>query len=286
VFDWPGAPIYVVSAPETGTTLGNSESNQRKGTSIMKLVIIGGTGLIGSKLVTRLREHGHEAVPASPDTGVNTLTGEGLAEVLQGASVVVDVSNSPSFEDAAVMKFFTTSTCNLLEAAGAAGVTHYVALSVVGTERLSDSGYFRAKAAQEQLIKGSSVPYSIVHATQFFEFVKRIADDATVGATVRLPPVLIQPMAADDVAKAVGRIAVGAPLNGTVEVAGPQQFRFDELIRQGLGARNDPREVVVDPHARYFGAEVGERSLIPADDARLGEIQFQEWLGQPVLQQR
>jgi uncharacterized protein YbjT (DUF2867 family) len=252
----------------------------------MKLVIIGGTGLIGSKLVTRLREHGHEAVPASPDTGVNTLTGEGLAEVLQGASVVVDVSNSPSFEDAAVMKFFTTSTRNLLEAAGAAGVTHYVALSVVGTERLSDSGYFCAKAAQEQLIRGSSVPYSIVHATQFFEFVKRIADDATVGATVRLPPVLIQPMAADDVAKAVGRIAVGAPLNGTVEVAGPQQFRFDELIRQGLGARNDPREVVVDPHARYFGAEVAERSLIPADDARLGEIRFQEWLGQPVLQPR
>jgi uncharacterized protein YbjT (DUF2867 family) len=249
----------------------------------MKLVIIGGTGLIGSKLVTRLREHGHEAVPASPDTGVNTLTAEGLAEVLQGASVVVDVSNSPSFEDAAVMEFFTTSTRNLLKYAAAAGVKHYVALSVVGTERIPDSAYLRAKNAQEALIKGGGIPYSIVHATQFFEFVKRIADEATDGTTVRLPPVLVQPMAADDVAKAVGRIAVSAPLNGTVEVAGPQQFRFDELIRQGLGARNDPREVVVDPHARYFGAELGERSLIPGDDARLGEIRFQEWLGQQPM---
>jgi uncharacterized protein YbjT (DUF2867 family) len=252
----------------------------------MKLVIIGGTGLIGSKLVTRLREHGHEAVPASPDTGVNTLTGEGLAKVLQGASVVVDVSNSPSFEDAAVMEFFTTSTRNLLKAAGAAGVTHYVALSVVGTERIPDSPYLRAKNAQETLIKAAGIPYSIVHATQFFEFVKRIADDATEGTTVRLPPALIQPMAADDVAKAVGRVAVGAPLNGTIEVAGPQQFRFDELIRQGLGARNDAREVVVDPHARYFGAQLGERSLMPGDDARLGEIRFEQWLGQPVPQQR
>jgi uncharacterized protein YbjT (DUF2867 family) len=252
----------------------------------MKLVIIGGTGLIGSKLVSKLREHGHEAVAAAPNTGVNTLTGEGLADVLKGASVVIDVSNSPSFEDAAVMEFFTTSTRNLLKAAGAAGVTHYVALSVVGTERLSESGYFRAKTAQEQLIKESSIPYSIVHATQFFEFVMRIADEATVGTTVRLPPVLIQPMAADDVAKAVGRFAVGAPVNGIVEVAGPQQFRFDELIRQGLGARNDTRDVVVDPHARYFGAELGEHSLIPAPQARLGEIRFDEWLGQPVLQQR
>jgi uncharacterized protein YbjT (DUF2867 family) len=252
----------------------------------MKLVIIGGTGLIGSKLVNQLRERGHDAVAASPDTGVNTLTGEGLAEVLQGASVVVDVSNSPSFADAAVMEFFTTSTRNLLKYAAAAAVKHYVALSVVGTERLSESGYFRAKTAQEQLIKESSMPYSIVHATQFFEFIKRIADDATEGTTVRLPPILIQPMAADDVAKAVGRIAVGAPLNGTVDVAGPQQFRFDELIRQALAARNDPREVVVDPHARYFGAEIGEGALIPATDARLGEIRFQDWLGQPVLRQR
>jgi len=250
----------------------------------MKLVIIGGTGLIGSKLVTGLRERGHDAVAASPNTGVNTLTGEGLADVLQRASVVVDVSNSPSFEDAAVMEFFTTSTRNLLKEAAEAGVTHYVALSVVGTDRLPGSPYLRAKNAQESLIKGAGIPYSIVHATQFFEFIKRIADDATDGSTVRLPPVLIQPMAADDVAKAVGRIAVGAPLNGTVEVAGPQQFRFDELIRQTLGARNDTREVVVDPHARYFGAELGERSLIPAGDARLGEIHFQEWLNQPVVQ--
>ena len=249
----------------------------------MKLVIIGGTGLIGSRLVTGLREHGHEAVPASPATGVNTLTGEGLAEVLQGASVVVDVSNSPSFEDTAVMEFFTTSTRNLLMQAAAAGVRHYVALSVVGTERIPDSPYLRAKNAQETLIKGAGIPYSIVHATQFFEFIMRIADEATDGTTVRLPPVLIQPMAADDVAKAVGRIAVGTPLNGTVDVAGPQPFRFDELIRQGLGARSDSRKVIADPHARYFGAELDERSLIPAGDARLGEIRFEEWLTQPVL---
>jgi len=252
----------------------------------MKLVIIGGTGLIGSKLVTRLREHGHEAVPASPDTGVNTLTGKGLADVLQGASVVVDVSNSPSFEEAAVMEFFTTSTRNLLTHAAAAGVKHYVALSVVGTERVPDSPYLRAKNAQETLIKAGGIPYSIVHATQFYEFIKRIADEATVGSIVRVPPVLIQPMAADDVAKAVAKVAAGAPVNGTVEVAGPQQFRFDDLIRQGLGARNDLREVVVDPHARYFGAELDERALIPIGEVRLGEIRLQDWLGQPALQQR
>jgi uncharacterized protein YbjT (DUF2867 family) len=252
----------------------------------MKIVVIGGTGLVGSKLVTKLREHGHDVVAASPDTGVNTITGEGLAEALRAASVVVDVSNSPSFEETAVMNFFTTSTRNLVDYAAAAGVKHYVALSVVGTERIPDSPYLRAKNAQETLIKGAGIPYSIVHATQFFEFVKRIADDATDGTTVRLPPVLIQPMAADDVAKAVGGIAVGAPVNGTVDVAGPQQFRFDELIRQGLAARNDLRQVVVDPHARYFGAELGERSLIPAGEARLGETRFEEWLGQPALQQR
>jgi len=250
----------------------------------MKLVVIGGTGLIGSKLVTGLIAHGYEAVPASPDTGVNTLTGEGLAEVLRGASVVVDVSNSPSFEETAVMKFFTTSTRNLLDYAAAAGVKHYVALSVVGTERIPDSPYLRAKSAQEALIKAGGIPYSIVHATQFFEFVKRIADDATDGTTVRLPPVLVQPMAAEDVARAVGRIAVAEPLNGTVDVAGPQQFRFDELVRQGLGARNDPREVVVDSHARYFGAELSERSLVPVGDARLGQIRFQDWLKQPAPQ--
>jgi uncharacterized protein YbjT (DUF2867 family) len=252
----------------------------------MKVVIIGGTGLIGSKLVAKLKEHGQEAVAAAPDTGVNTLTGEGLASVLQGASVVVDVSNSPSFEEKAVMNFFTTSTRNILKYAATAGVQHYVALSVVGTERIPESAYLRAKNAQETLIKNGGIPYSIVHATQFFEFVRRIADEATVGTTVRLPPVLIQPMAADDVAKAVGRIVLGPPVNGTVEVAGPQQFRFDELIRQGLSARNDPREIVVDPHARYFGAELGERSLIPAGEARLGEIRYQEWLGQSALQQR
>jgi uncharacterized protein YbjT (DUF2867 family) len=248
----------------------------------MKLVIIGGTGLIGSKLVTKLREQGHEAVAAAPETGVNTLTGKGLTEALRGASVVVDVSNSPSFEEAAVMEFFTTSTRNLLKDAAAAGVRHYVALSVVGTERIPDSPYLRAKNAQETLIKTAGIPYSIVHATQFFEFITRIADEATDGTTVRLPPVLIQPMAADDVVQAVGRVAVGAPLNGTVDVAGPQQFRFDELIRQGLDARHDPRTVVVDSHARYFGAELGERSLIPAGDARLGEIRLQEWLNKPV----
>jgi uncharacterized protein YbjT (DUF2867 family) len=252
----------------------------------MKLVIIGGTGLIGSRLVTKLREHGHEAVPASPDTGVNTLTGEGLAQALQGASVVVDVSNSPSFEEKAVMDFFTTSTGNLLQYAAAAGVRHYVALSVVGTERILDSPYLRAKNAQETLIKAGGIPYSIVHATQFFEFVKRIADEATDGRTVRLPPVFIQPMAADDVAEAVGEVAVGAPLNGTLEVAGPQPFLFADLIREGLAARNDAREVVIDPHARYFGAELGERSLMPAAGARLGAIAFQAWLRQPVLQPR
>jgi uncharacterized protein YbjT (DUF2867 family) len=251
----------------------------------MKLVIIGGTGLIGSKLVTKLTDQGHEAVPASLDTGVNILTGVGLRETLQGTSVVVDVSNSPSFEEKAVMDFFTTSTRNILEYAADAGVKHYVALSVVGTERIPDSPYLRAKNAQELLIKAAGIPYTIVHATQFFEFIKRIADDATDGMTIRLPPVLIQPMAAEDVATAVARVAVGAPLNGTVEVAGPQQFRFDELIRQGLAARSDPREVVADPHARYFGAELSDRSLIPAGDARLGAIGFKEWLSPPALQQ-
>jgi len=250
----------------------------------MKVVVIGGTGLIGSKLVTKLREQGHEAVAASPNSGVNTLTGEGLAEVLQGASVVVDVSNSPSFEDAAVLNFFETSTRNLLAAEAAAGVGHHVALSVVGTERLTESGYFRAKIAQEKLIKSSSIPYSIVHATQFFEFVKSIADAATDGSTVRLAPVLIQPMAADDVAGAVARVATGSPLNATVEVAGPEQFRLDALIRKSLSARSDPREVTADPHARYFGAELGERTLVPGAGARLGETRFEDWLRQPVPQ--
>jgi uncharacterized protein YbjT (DUF2867 family) len=249
----------------------------------MKIVVMGGTGLIGSKLVARLAAHGHDAVPASPGTGVNTLTGEGLAEALTGADVVVDVSNSPSFEDAAVLEFFETSTRNILDAEAAAGVGHHVALSVVGTERLAESGYMRAKTAQEKLIETSTIPYTIVHATQFFEFIGRIADDATVGSTVKLPPVLIQPMAADDVARAIARVAVAKPANGTVEVAGPQPFRFDELVRQELRARNDRREVVADPHARYYGAELRERSLVPAGEARLGEIRLEDWLGQPTL---
>ena len=248
----------------------------------MKVVVIGGTGLIGSRLVPLLRQQGHEAVPASPNTGVNTLTGEGLADVLQGASVVVDVSNAPSFEETAVMEFFTTSTRNLLAQAAAAGVRHYVALSVVGTERIPDSPYLRAKNAQETLIKSGGLPFSIVHATQFFEFISHIADELTDGTTVQVPPVLIQPMAADDVAQAVDRIAVGAPLNGTVDVAGPRPFRFDALIREGLAARHDPRTVIADPQARYFGAELDERSLIPAGDARLGDIRFEEWLNQPA----
>jgi uncharacterized protein YbjT (DUF2867 family) len=251
----------------------------------MKIVVIGGTGLIGSKLVTKLREQGHDAVAASPNSGVNTITGEGLAEVLKGAAVVVDVSNSPSFEDAAALTFFETSTRNLLAAEAEAGVRHHVALSVVGTERLSESGYMRAKIAQEKLIQGSSIPYSIVHATQFFEFVKSIAAAAaTDGNTVRLAPVLIQPMAADDVAGAVGTVAVGKPVNGIVEVAGPEQFRLDEFVRQGLSAQNDPRNVVADPEARYFGARLTERILVPHDAARLSGTRFEAWLGQLVTQ--
>src|SRR5437660_3844409 len=244
----------------------------------MKIVVIGGSGLIGSKLVTKLREQGHEAVAASPNSGVNTLTGEGLAEALKGASVVVDVSNSPSWEDAAVMKFFETSTRNLLAYEAAAGVGHHVALSVVGSERLFESGYFRAKIAQENLIKGSSIPHSIVRATQFFEFVKGIADFSPDGNNVRLPPALIQPMAADDVASAVGRIAMGSPVNGTVEVGGPEKFRLDELVRRGLAARKDPREVVADPRALYYGVKLNENTLLPADGARPGEARFEEWL--------
>ncbi|MDB6028918.1 MAG: hypothetical protein JWM68_5141 [Verrucomicrobiales bacterium] len=253
----------------------------------MKIVIIGGSGLIGSKVVTKLDEHGHEALAASPSSGVNTLTGEGLAEILEGASVVVDVSNSPSFADAPVMEFFKTSTGNLLTYEAAAGVGHHVALSVVGADRLPDSGYLRAKTAQEKLIKESSIPYSIVRATQFFEFVKRIADSATDGNTVHLPPVRFQPMAADDVASAVARVAMGSPLNGIVEVAGPEQFGFDELVRFGLSARKDPREVIADPHARYFGTELSERSLVPGDDAQLGDTRFEDWLSRsasPILQ--
>jgi uncharacterized protein YbjT (DUF2867 family) len=248
----------------------------------MKIVVIGGSGLIGSKLVTKLGEHGHEAVSAALDTGVNTLTGEGLDDALAGANVVVDVSNAPVWEDDAVMDFFTTSTRNVIDAEDAANVQHHVALSVVGTERLTESGYFRAKLAQEQLIAESSIPYSIVRATQFYEFVRRIADDAADGDTVRLPPALVQPMAADDVAAGVGRVAVGAPLDGMVEIGGPEPFRLDELIRDVLTKRNDPRAVVTDPQARYFGINPSERALLPGPGARLAETRFSDWFEQQL----
>jgi len=244
----------------------------------MKIVVIGGSGLIGSALVTKLAALGHGAVPASPRTGVNTLTCEGLPTVLAGASVLVDVSNSPSFEDKAVMEFFQTSTRNLLDSAAAAGVGHYVALSVVGTERLLESGYFRAKIAQEKMIEESPIPYSMIRATQFFEFVKSIADFSTSGNTVRLPPMFIQPVAAVDVSSAVCGIAVGPPLHGMVEVAGPERFRLDELIRQCLRTLNDPREVITDPNAGYFGVQLSEHTLIPGNGARLGEMRFENWL--------
>ncbi len=244
----------------------------------MKIVVIGGTGLIGSKVVEKLKARGQEAVAAAPNTGVNTLTGQGLAEVLKGASVVIDVSNSPSWEDSAVMKFFETSTRNLLAAEATAGVKHHVALSVVGSERMLESGYFRAKIAQENLIKSSSIPYSIVRATQFFEFLKGIADLSTEGNVVRLPPVFIQPMAADDVASGVCRVALGSPLNATVEIGGPEKFLLNEWVQRGLAARKDSREVIADPQARYYGIKVTENTLIPGRDARLGEIRFQDWL--------
>ena len=250
----------------------------------MKIVVIGGSGLIGSKVVQKLAAHGHQAVAASPDSGVNSITGEGLAEALKGASVVVDVSNSPSWEDAAVMNFFETSTRNLLKYEVAAGVKHHVALSVVGTDLLSESGYFRAKIAQEKLIKESSVPHSIVHATQFFEFLKGLADISLIGGKVHLPPVLFQPMAADDVASGVARVAVGPPANGIVEIAGPEQFRVDDLVRQRLASLKDSREVITDPNARYDGAEVSERTLLPGKDARLGETRFADWLKSPASQ--
>jgi len=247
----------------------------------MKIVVIGGSGLIGSRIVPKLREQGHEAIAASPNSGVNTITGEGLAEALKGAAVVVDVSNAPAWEDAAVMKFFETSTRNLLDNETAAGVGHHVALSVVGTDRMLTSGYFRAKMAQEKLIEDSPIPYSIVHATQFFEFIKGIADISTVDNKVRLPHVLFQPMAADDVAIEVGKVAMGAPVNGIVEVGGPEKFPLDDLVRQALTAWKDPREVVADPHATYYGVEVSERTLIPDDGAQLGQTRFADWLKQP-----
>ncbi|MEW1846384.1 SDR family oxidoreductase [Nonomuraea angiospora] len=245
----------------------------------MKVVVVGGTGLIGSKLVAKLGEHGHDAVAAAPSTGVNTLTGEGLAEVLAGAQVVVDVSNSPSFEPAAVMEFFETSTRNLLAAEAAAGVGHHVALSVVGTERMPDNGYFAAKIAQEQLIEKSGIPFSLVHATQFFEFVRAIADEATDGDTVRIAPVRFQPIAGEEVAQAVGRVAVGPPLNGRVEVGGPDDVRMDEFFRDALAAWGDPRTVVADPQARYYGSVPGERTLVPGEGATLGTVHYRDWAG-------
>ena len=250
----------------------------------MKIVVIGGSGLIGSKVVTMLTQQGHQALPASPKSGVNTLTGEGLAKVLEGATVVVDVSNSPSFEKEAAMEFFTVSTRNILTSETAAGVKHHVALSVVGSERLTESGYFPAKIVQEKMIKESPIPYSIVRATQFFEFVTGIADGSTDGNTVRVPTALIQPMAADDVAKAVCMVAVGAPINGTVEVGGPEKFRFDALIGLSLKAHNDRRQVVADPQARYFGAALSERTLVAGDNARLGQTRFEDWLRRSLTQ--
>jgi uncharacterized protein YbjT (DUF2867 family) len=244
----------------------------------MKIVVIGGTGLIGKKVVTDLRQHGQEVMAAAPSSGVNTVTGEGLAQALAGAQVVVDVSNAPNWEDKAVLAFFETSGRNLLAAEADAGVGHHVALSVVGTDRLLVSGYFRAKMAQEKLIKASSIPYTIVRATQFFEFVGGIAQLATEGQTVRVPPVLMQPMAADDVAAAVADVALAKPLNGTVEVAGPELIRQDDLVRQFLKATGDARKVITDPKALYYGIPVNDQSLTPGDHPRLGPTRFKDWL--------
>ncbi|MFJ8938926.1 SDR family oxidoreductase [Streptomyces sp. NPDC102365] len=244
----------------------------------MKVVVIGGTGLIGSKLVDRLRADGHDAVPASPKTGVDSVTGKGLDDALKGAQVVVDVSNPPSFEDSAVLEFFRTSTGNLLAAEAEAGVGHHVALSVVGSDALPASGYLRAKVAQEELIKGSGMPYSIVRATQFFEFVKGIAAGSTEGDTVRLPSSLLQPLASDDVVAAVARVAVAAPLNGTTEVAGPEELRLDAFVRTGLAAEKDPREVLTDESVGYFGAHPRGRELLPGSGAHLAGTRFADWL--------
>jgi len=243
-----------------------------------KIVVVGGTGLIGSKVVAKLNEHGHEAIAASPNTGFNAVTGEGVAETLAGADVVVDVANSPSFEESAVLEFFTTSTTNLLAAEAVAGVGHHVALTIVGTNRPQSIPYFTAKVAQEKLIREGGVPYSLVHATQFFEFVGSIADISTEGGTVRLPGALIQPMAAEDVATAVARMAAGAPVNGDVEIAGPEAFGLDEFVRRGLTFRNDPRTVVRDDEATYYGAHIEERTLLPIEGAQIFETRLEEWL--------
>jgi uncharacterized protein YbjT (DUF2867 family) len=244
----------------------------------IKVVVIGGTGLIGKKVVMNLGQRGHEVVAASPSSGVNTVTGEGLAQALAGAQVVVDVSNAPNWEDNAVLAFFETSGRNLLVAEAAAGVGHHVALSVVGIDRLLASGYFRAKLAQEKLIKASSVPYTIVRATHFFEFVGAIAQLATEGQTVRLPPVMMQPIASDDVAAVVADVALAEPLNGTIELAGPEPIRQDDLVRRFLNATGDPRTVITDPQALYYGNAVNDQSLTPGDNPRLGSTGFEDWL--------
>lgn len=244
----------------------------------MKIVVIGGTGLIGSKLVTSLNERGHEAMAAAPSTGVDSITGEGLAAAMEGADVVIDVANAPSWEDQAVLDFFQTSTRNLLAAEAAAGVGHHVALSIVGCERLPENGYFRAKVAQEALIKASAIPYTLLRATQFFEFIGGIAQAATVGSEVRLSPALIQPLASADVAAVLVDVALAAPANGTLEVAGPEAMPLDELARRFLRLTGDARKVIPDVHARYFGAELDDRSLTPGNAARLGRTRFEDWL--------
>ncbi len=251
----------------------------------MKIVVIGGTGLIGSKVVSNLRQQGHEVLAASPNTGVNTITGEGLEKALAGAEVVIDVANSPSFEDEAAMAFFKTSGRNLLAAAAAAGVRHHVALSVVGTDRLPENGYFRAKLAQEDLIKASGLPYTIVRATQFFEFIPGIAQSSTEGQTVRLSPAHLQPVASDDVAALVARTAAATPLNGTIELAGPDRISLDELVRRYLNVKHDPRKVVADVHARYFGSELDDKSLTPGDKPHIGSISFEDWLSRSLTPQ-
>ena len=244
----------------------------------MKIVVIGGTGLIGTKVVKNLRDKGHEVVAASPSKGINSVTGEGLAAALVGAKVLVDVANAPSWEDKAVLEFFETSSRNLLAAEAAAGVGHHVALSVVGTDRLLASGYFRAKMAQENLIKAAPIPYTIVRATQFFEFVGGIAQSATEGQTVRLPPVLMQPIVSDDVAAVMAEAALAEPLNGTVDLAGPEPIRQDDLVRQFLNATGDARRVITDPKALYYGIAVNDQSLTPGDNPRLGPTRFADWL--------
>jgi uncharacterized protein YbjT (DUF2867 family) len=250
----------------------------------MKIVVIGGSGLIGSKLVERLRQGGHEVLAASPNSGVNTITGEGLAQALAGAEVVVDVANSPSFEDRAVLAFFQVSGRNLLAAEAAAGVKHHVALSVVGTDRLQASGYFRGKQAQEDLIRAGSVPYTIVHSTQFFEFAGGIAQSAAVGETVHLSPALVQPISSDDVAGFMADVAVAAPLNGIVEIAGPERFGLADMVGRFLKRIGDPRSVTADVHASYFGVELNDRSLTPGDNPRLGQVRFDDWLATGKLQ--